>query len=369
MKQVAPGVHQLTIQRFVNLYFVEAGAPGEWVLIDTGLPGSAAAIIAAADALFYPGTHPQAILLTHGHMDHAGAAQALAAHWHVPIVAHPLELPFLTGRAVYPPADPTVGGSLAFVSRFFPPQTFQLGDEVQALPVAEATPPYLPGWEWRHVPGHAPGQVAFFRPEDGTLLGADAFATAHHDSVPATLLQLPRLSRCGTPFTFDWEQARASVRELARLRPRAIGCGHGPALQGADLPDQFAAFAADFPMPTHGRYVAAPARTDANGVEYLPPAPEDTLPRRALLLTVGLAAAAAGLVWARRQRTQSDEAVPAAKGKAFKESRKYAARKSGHDARAPHSSYFPATGPINEVHPEATNLPIDPQYLSRNPAE
>ena len=371
MKQVAPGVHQLTIQRFVNLYFVEAGAPGEWVLIDTGLPGNAEAIIAAADALFYPGTHPQAILLTHGHLDHAGSAQELAEHWHVPIVAHPLELPFLTGQAVYPPADPTVGGSLAFVSRFFPPQTFQFGDEVQALLTAEATPPYLPGWEWRHVPGHAPGQVAFFRPEDGTLLGADAFATTHHDSVPAVLLQLPRLSRCGTPFTFDWEQARASVRELAQLRPRAIGCGHGPVMQGDDLPDKFAEFAANFPMPTHGRYVAAPARTDANGVEYLPPAPEDTLPRRALLLTVGLAAAAAGLVWARRHQSPptEDVAAPTSNRKAPKKRKKYTARELRNDAHAPHPAYSPATGPINEVHPEATDLTIDPQYLPRNPIE
>ncbi|MEJ7664826.1 MAG: hypothetical protein WKG07_37595 [Hymenobacter sp.] len=39
MDQVAAGVHQLRIKRFVNVYFVETGTPGEWVLIDTGLPG------------------------------------------------------------------------------------------------------------------------------------------------------------------------------------------------------------------------------------------------------------------------------------------------------------------------------------------
>ena len=36
MKQVAAGVTQLQIQRFVNLYFVETGTPGEWVLVDLG---------------------------------------------------------------------------------------------------------------------------------------------------------------------------------------------------------------------------------------------------------------------------------------------------------------------------------------------
>ena len=52
MDIVAAGVTQLRIQRFVNVYFVETGTPGEWVLIDTGLPGSAKTIIAAADKLF-----------------------------------------------------------------------------------------------------------------------------------------------------------------------------------------------------------------------------------------------------------------------------------------------------------------------------
>jgi len=373
MKQLASGIYQLTIQRFVNLYFVEAGDPGEWVLIDTGLPGSADTIIAAANELFYPNTHPQAILLTHGHLDHAGSAQALADHWKVPIIAHPLEMPFLTGKAVYPPADPTVGGSLAFASRFFPPQSFSLQDYVQELP-DDATPPFMPGWEWRHVPGHAPGQVAFFRTEDRTLIGADAFATAHHDSVPATMLQLPRLSRCGTPFTFDWEQARASVQELATLRPKAIGCGHGPVLQDPNLPDQFAEFAANFPMPTHGRYVDSPARTDANGVEYLPPAPEDTLPRRALLLTVGLVAAAGGLVWAGRRSSQSDKASPAPINKWVKSNGAKASPKTtrptttvGPEISRPTTTT--PTGPINEVHPEATRLPIDPQYLPRIPTD
>lgn len=301
MKKVANGVTQLTIKRFVNVYFVEAGDPGEWVLVDTGLPGSEKAIIAAADTLFYPGSHPQAILLTHGHMDHAGSAQALAEHWQVPVLAHPLELPFLTGRAVYPPADPTVGGSLAFASRFFPPQSFQFGELVQALPAAPE-PPYLPGWEWLHVPGHAPGQVALFRAEDRTLLGADAFATANHESVPQLLLQLPRVSVAGAPFNYDWQQVQASVRQLAALQPAAIGCGHGPALQGAAATEGLQALAADFPIPLNGRYVTTPARLDANGVEYLPPAPEDKLPQRAALLGIGAAVLVASYLVATRKR-------------------------------------------------------------------
>jgi len=310
MKELAPGVHQLTIQRFVNVYFVESSTPGEWVLVDTGLPGSEKDILAAANQLFYPGTHPEAIILTHGHMDHAGAAQALAEHWKVPILAHPLELPFLTARAVYPPADPTVenGGSLAFVSRFFPPQSFQLSDYVQAFPVDSEEVPFLPGWRWLHVPGHAPGQLALFRESDRTLLGGDAFATANHGSVPALLLQLPKISVAGAPFNYDWQQVRESVQKLAALRPEAIGCGHGPAIVGPAATEGLQQLADHFPMPTTGRYVLEPARLDANGVASLPPAPaSDPLTTKLTIAGVTLGAlVGTALLLKNRQKGQQN---------------------------------------------------------------
>lgn len=306
MNPVAPGVTQLRIQRFVNVYFVETGRPGEWVLIDAGLPGSEKAIIAAADQLFYPGSHPEAILLTHGHLDHVGAVPALAAHWKVPVVAHPLELPYLTGQARYPAPDPTVGGSLAFASRFFPRDVPNLSDMVQALPVEEPEPPYLPGWRWLPVPGHAPGQVAFFRDSDKTLLGGDAFATCDHDSIPSVLLGTPQISRAGTPFNYDWAQCRQSVQLLADLAPAAIGCGHGPVITGPAAAAGLRQLADNYPVPTQGRYVAEPARTDASGVEYLPAKPADPLPRQAALLGVGLLTAGAAwlLTGGRRARRQ-----------------------------------------------------------------
>jgi len=313
MDTVAAGVTQLRIQRFVNVYFVETGTPGEWVLVDTGLPGSARAIIAAADKLFYSGSRPEAILLTHGHLDHLGSARELADHWHVPVIAHPLELPYLTGQALYPPHDPTVGGSLAFMSRFFPTQMPNLGERVQALPTADSSVPYLPNWRWLHVPGHAPGQLAFFREADRTLLGADAFATTNHDSIPAMLLGIAKISRAGTPFNYDWTASRQSVRTLADLEPRAIGCGHGPVITGPAAAAGLRELADHYPIPAHGRYINEPARTDANGVEHLPPAPADKLPMQAALLGAGiLAAGTAWLLTGGRRRGKRQPAKPLA---------------------------------------------------------
>ena len=295
MDTLAAGVTQLRIQRFVNVYFVETGTPGEWVLIDTGLPGSAKTIIAAANKLFYPGTRPEAILLTHGHLDHLGSARQLADHWQVPVIAHPLEMPYLTGQALYPPRDPTVGGSLAFMSRFFPADLPNLSACVQPLLTDDPEPPFLPGWRWVHVPGHAPGQVAFFRESDETLLGGDAFATTHHDSVVAVLLDKKQISRAGASFNYDWEACRKSVQILADLNPVAIGCGHGPVVKGMEATEGLRHLADHYPVPTHGRYVHEAARTDANGVAHLPPAPADRLPSRAAWLGTGLLAA--GAAW------------------------------------------------------------------------
>lgn len=302
MNQVAPGVTQLRIQRFVNVYFVATGAPGEWVLVDTGLPDSEATIQAAADELFGAGARPLAILLTHGHLDHLGSAKELAARWRVPVVAHPLELPFITGQARYPPQDPTVGGSLGFASRFFPKQVPNLKDVAQALNPDDPTSPYLPDWRWLHVPGHAPGQLAFFREADRTLLGADTFATTHHDSVPSVLLGIPRISRAGTPFNYDYAACRESVRLLADLEPQAIGCGHGPVITGPEAASGLRALADNYPVPAQGRYVREPARTDASGVAYLPPPPPDRLPAQAALLGLGLLVAGGAWLFNRQRR-------------------------------------------------------------------
>ena len=295
MDQLAAGVHQLRIQRFVNVYFVDAGAPGEWVLIDAGLPGAEKTIRAGAEKLYGPGARPLAIILTHGHLDHVGSAPALARDWRVPVIAHPLEIPYITEEAFYPPADPTVGGSLGFACRFFPRAVPSVKDAVEPLPLDTDEVPFLMGWRWLHVPGHAPGQIAFFREADHTLIGADAFATTDHESIPKLLLGVPKISVAGAPFNYDWAQCRESVQKLAALEPRHIGCGHGPVLSGLQAMLNLQHLAANYPVPTHGRYHAEPAVADASGVEHLPPPAPDPLPKRAAAL--GAAAVLAGAAW------------------------------------------------------------------------
>ncbi len=287
IERIAPEVGWLPIS-FVNVYFV--GRPGEaWALIDAGLPGSSSKIFEAAEARFGAGSRPQAIYLTHGHFDHCGAARRLAEKWDVPIYAHHMELPYMTGRSSYPPPDPTIGGAIAFLSRFLPSGGCDLSERVQELPEGEL--PGLEGWQWTATPGHSPGHVSFFRPSDRVLLAGDAFATMNMDSWTGLIGKKKELSRAGAPFNMDWEATRRSVRELTDFRPNVVGCGHGIPMDDGELPERLQSFARAFSPPRHGRYVVAPARVDENGVLSLPPAPFDPVPlaTAGALLLAGIA--------------------------------------------------------------------------------
>ncbi len=92
---VAEGVYHTKIV-FVGAYFIDTPENGEgsWVLVDTGLPMSDGKIRRAAEAGYGGNSKPSAIVLTHGHFDHAGATLALAENWNVPIYAHHLEMPY-----------------------------------------------------------------------------------------------------------------------------------------------------------------------------------------------------------------------------------------------------------------------------------
>ena len=247
------------------------------------------------------GARPAAIVLTHGHADHSGSAKELSELWGVPIFAHRLELPFLTGRSAYPPPDPTVGGPFAFMTRFMPNRTLDLGGRVRELP-PDGEMPGIERWRWVHTPGHTPGHIALLRPEDATLLGGDALATLDADSLLGMITRKQKISRPATPITPDWRAAEASVRKIASLEPRVLACGHGDHMTGHRLTEQLFALRGLSDVRA-GRYVDEAARFDEHGVKRLPPAPPDPLPRVAVGVGALLLAVVAVAVRIRRRRS------------------------------------------------------------------
>ena len=303
LQELAPGVHRVSVGPFC-CYFL--GAPGEpWVVVDTGTPGSTAAVVRTAEVLFGEGSKPSCILLTHGHFDHAGSAAELADLWEVPVYAHQRELPFLTGKTQYPPADPTIGGFFSLILRFMPDPNpaYNLGARVKVLPEDGAVPG-LSGWRWLHTPGHTPGHVAYFRTADRILLTGDSLALVDFNSVFGVVFDVQKLSLPSPPITSDWEATRDSIRALARLEPSVIAPGHGKPLVSTDTALQLKIFAANLTLPKSGRYVKAPAVLTEEGLINLPPAPPDPFALNVLRAgALCLAALTAILAFSKKSRS------------------------------------------------------------------
>lgn len=255
--EVRPDVYMFTDQ-IANLIFVGRPEDSEFVIVDTGLPERADAVIKAAKERFGEDARAKAIILTHGHFDHVGSVIELIEEYDAPVYAHPQEFPYLTGKKPYPTADPSVeGGLVAKMSSVFPIDPINIEDHLYPLP-ENGDVPELPDFEWIHVPGHTAGQVALFREEDGVLLSADAVVTVRQEDFFDVATQRKEFSGPPAYLTPNWEEAGESVRKLQELNPQVIVAGHGEPVEGEELKkglEDVLASWNDVEVPDHGKYV------------------------------------------------------------------------------------------------------------------
>jgi glyoxylase-like metal-dependent hydrolase (beta-lactamase superfamily II) len=245
--EIATGVYRLPLGG-VNVYLVRSGP--SWVLIDTGFRRSALAILAAAGLLFGPDTPPRAILLTHPHGDHVGSAVDLVRTWDVPIYAHALDLPLLSGDVLSQANPPeALARFIVRLMRRLPRRllekmaTPELAAAAHALPCGDAGVPGLPDWECIPTPGHSPGHVAFFRRSDRVLIVGDALLTVRMAGLPS------RRRRISPPLrlpSWDWKSAKASVAILAALEPTVLASGHGAPMSGPGVAGELRGFSERF---------------------------------------------------------------------------------------------------------------------------
>jgi glyoxylase-like metal-dependent hydrolase (beta-lactamase superfamily II) len=175
--------------------------PRGLVLIDVGLPGQAGALAAELDAAGFDWGDVWAVVLTHQDGDHAGALAAVVAETDAVVFAHETCAPYVDGRE-----DPIKGEG----DRYPPvPVDVELvgGETVRT----DAGPMRVV-----FTPGHAPGHVSLYLPDEQLLIAADAL-TADEAG-----LQGP-----SEHFTLDMAEAAESVGVLAELDVETVHCFHG----------------------------------------------------------------------------------------------------------------------------------------------
>ena len=298
MFTVAPGVWGRKVV-FVNYYIIQDLINDQWVLVDAGLKWSASNIKETAAYLFGSESIPAAIILTHGHFDHVGSVTKLADEWDVPVYAHHLEIPYLSGLSNYPPPDPTVGGGLMSAMSFLYPKTpVNAWRHLKVLP-SDGKIPALPEWRYIHTPGHTAGHISLYRESDRVLIAGDAFVTTKAESLYSTIFQTKIVSGPPKYFTSDWEAAQLSVEKLVKLNPKTAATGHGRPMRGKDLQVALIILAEEFyqkTIPAKGRYFPHPAVANANGVIYTPPKKQKQ--NKMALKAFGVSALVAlGIVW------------------------------------------------------------------------
>ncbi|OUB91153.1 MBL fold metallo-hydrolase [Bacillus thuringiensis serovar medellin] len=255
--EVLPDLFCYTIQ-IVNICFVGNPETDDFVLVDAGMPKCANEIISIAEDRFGTNSRPKAIILTHGHFDHVGGIIELIKYWDVPVYAHQMEIPFLTGQQSYPEPDPTVeGGMVAKMSPLFPNEPIDLGNSVKALPI-DGTVPHMPEFRWIHTPGHTPGHISLFREKDRTLIAGDAFVTVKQEYLYKVITQEQEISGPPRYLTTDWKAAKESVIKLEKLKPLTAVTGHGIPMSGELLSTNLKTLVQEFDkiaVPDYGKYI------------------------------------------------------------------------------------------------------------------
>lgn len=256
-REMRKDVYYYTNQ-MVNIIMIGDPEEGDWVLVDAGMPRSGQEIISVIQKRFGRDNKPSAIVLTHGHFDHVGGLKELIEEWNVPVYAHPLEFPYLTGEKQYPMPDPSVeGGFLAKIPFIYPTYPINIKNTLYPLPTDHSLP-HMPDWVWVSSTGHSPGHVSFYRGNDRTLISGDAFTTVRQDSLYKVLLQREEINGPPAYLTANWQAAWDSVKNLEMLKPLLAIPGHGNAMEGNALKDGLKNLVKNFEklaIPNYSKYM------------------------------------------------------------------------------------------------------------------
>lgn len=180
-----------------NCYIVGCPKSGEGVVIDPG--GHPERILAEIERL---GLSIQYVLNTHAHFDHTDANGAIVKATGAPLALHPEDRALLAAS----------GGAALFglQAQPSPPPDLDLhdGDEIRVGRL---------NFQVLHTPGHTPGHVCFYEPQEGVLFDGD-------------VLFFRGVGRTDLPGG-SWQQLLDSIQRRLFVLPdeTVVYSGHGPA--------------------------------------------------------------------------------------------------------------------------------------------
>lgn len=199
LTQISEHVYKLTVKAVVgipitiNTWYVVKD--NEVYIIDTGIEQYAELQIKVAQLL----GEPKAIYLTHGHVDHIGAAKTIKDKLNIEVYAHSNELKYINNEEAYPNKDKI--------------ESTNISHEVKALNSKQFDELPL---KYIFTPGHAPGHVVFYHEEDEVLICGDLFIS-EEDALHPPIKK----------FTYNLNENIESGYIINDLKPKIITTSHG----------------------------------------------------------------------------------------------------------------------------------------------
>jgi glyoxylase-like metal-dependent hydrolase (beta-lactamase superfamily II) len=225
MSELVPGVWRAGT-RFVNWYVVDGGAAG-LTLIDAGLPGYRKQLDQSLAQIGRTPADVRAVVLTHGHIDHIGFADVLAASG-ATIHLHPDDMTLANDPKTNKADSKSLKylawpGTLAFVAHAVRNGVTRPAPMPTVVPLVDGDAADVPGQpSVTHAPGHTDGSCVLEFREHGVVFVGDLLCTLSFFTGRSAD---PQLQTRASNRSSD--QAMQSLDRLGGIAARTVLPGHG----------------------------------------------------------------------------------------------------------------------------------------------